>query len=71
MIAPRLSSVHPSVCRLSTLLDNVSSETPIFFKLHVEPSNKGGGGGGGLKICTNSHGPLTKLAAMSIYGKNT
>ena len=58
--------VHrPSVCP-STPSNKFSSETPgpIFFKLHVEPSVKGG-----LKICTNGHGPLIKMAAMPINGK--
>ena len=43
-----LPSVHPP-----TPLNDFSSETagPIFFKLHVESSVKGG-----LKICTNGHG---------------
>ena len=56
----------PSVVRPSTYLNDFSSETsgPIFFKLHVEPSVKGG-----LKICSNGHGPLIKMAAMPIYGK--
>ena len=48
----------PSVC-LSTPLNNFFSETPgpIFFKLNVEPSVNGG-----LKICTNGHGLLIKIA---------
>ena len=56
------SSVRPS-----TPLNDVSSEIPgpIFFKLHVKPSVKGG-----LKICTNSHDPFIKMAAMPINGKN-
>ena len=37
---------------------------PIFFKLHFEPSVKGG-----FKICANGQGPLIKMAAMPIYGK--
>ena len=51
-----------------TLLNDFSSVTcgPIFFKLLMEPSVKGG-----LKICTNGKGPLIKMAAMPIYGKNT
>ena len=58
----------PSIVRLSTTLNDFSSETPvpIFFKVHVDPSVKGG-----LKICTNGHGPFIKMAAMPIYGKNT
>ena len=58
----------PSVVRpSSTHLNDFSSETPgpIFFKLHVEPSVKYG-----LKICTNGHSPLIKMAAMPIYSKN-
>ena len=53
-------------CRQSsfTPLNDFSSETPgpIFSKLHVEPSVKGG-----VKIYTNGHGPLIKMATMSIY----
>ena len=57
------SSVRPF-----TPLNDFSSVTPepIFFKLHVEPSVKEE-----LKIYTNGHGPLIKMAAMPIYGKNT
>ena len=56
-------SVHPCPS-----LNDYSSETPgpIFFKLHVEPSVKGG-----LKICTNGYDLLVKMATMPIYGKNT
>ena len=52
----------------STPLNDFSSETPgpVFLKLHVAPSVKGG-----LKICTNGHSPLFKMAAMPIYCKNT
>ena len=51
-----------------THLNDFSSETPWsnFFKLHVEPCVKGG-----LKFCINGHSPLSKVAAMPIYGKNT
>ena len=58
----------PSIICLSTLLNDFSSETsePVLFKLHVEPSVKGG-----LKSCTNGHGPLIKVATMPIYGVNT
>ena len=54
--------------RLSPTPLNIFSEAPgpIFFKLHMEPSVKGM-----LKIYTNGHGPLIKMAAMPIYGKNT
>ena len=57
---------HPSIVHLSTPLNDFSSVTPgpIFFKLYVEPCVKGG-----LKIYTNGHGPLIKMAAMPIYGK--
>ena len=60
----RLRMIHcdhsPSVC-LSTPLNNFSSETPgpIFFKLHVEPSVKGG-----FKIFTNGY---CQMAAMPVY----
>ena len=54
--------------RPSTPLNDFSSEMPglIFFKLHVELSVKGE-----LKIYSNGHGSLTKMATMPIYGKNT
>ena len=54
----------PSVVRLSirpsTPLNDFSYETsgPLFFKLHVEPSDKGG-----VKIYTNGHGLSIKMAA--------
>ena len=35
-----------------------------FSSNHVEPSVRGG-----LKVCSNSQGPLIKMAAMSRYGK--
>ena len=49
---PFVVSCHQSICTLSTILYDFSSETPrpVFFKQHVEPSVKGG-----LKICTNGH----------------
>ena len=52
----------------STPLNDFSSVTPgpIFFKFLLEPSVNGE-----LKICTNGFGPLIKMAAMPIYGKNT
>ena len=55
-----------AVRRPSTPLNDFSSETPgpIFFKLHVEPSV-----GEGLKIYTNCHGPLIKMATIPISGK--
>ena len=64
-----LSAVRfpPSVRRPSTPLNDFS-ETPglVFFNLYVERSVDGG-----LKNCTYGHGPLIKMAAMPIYGKNT
>ena len=65
---PLTLNVGSSVIRPSTPLNDFSSETPgpIFFKLHMELSLKGI-----LKICSNGHGPLLKMAAMPIYGKNT
>ena len=58
----------PSVIRPFKPLNDFSSVTPgpIFFKLHVEPSVKEG-----LKICSDGHGPLIKMATMPISGKNT
>ena len=61
------SVVRPSVCMSFVhTLKTFPSKTPelIFFKLHVEPSVKGR-----LKICTNGHGPLIKMAAIPICGK--
>ena len=56
-----------SVVRPSRPLNDVSvTPRPIFFKFLLEPS-----GNGGLKIYTNGLGPLIKMAAMPIYGKNT
>ena len=54
--------------RLSTPLKDFSSKTPgqVFFNFYVEPFLKGG-----LKIYTNNHGPLIKMAAMPIYDRNT
>ena len=56
-------SIHPW---LSTHSNDFSSKTPgpIFFKLHLEPSFKGG-----LKICTDGHCPFINMAAMLMYGK--
>ena len=56
----------PSVVRPSTHLNDFSSEPPRpnFFKLHVESSVERG-----LKICSDGHGPIIKMAAMSIYNK--
>ena len=44
-----------------------SSETawPIKAKFYVEPPWEGG-----TKVCINGPGHMTKMAAMSIYGKN-
>ena len=52
---------------LSTFSKGLSSETtrPISFKFHVQPSNKGG-----KKVYIFCPGHLTKIATMSIYGKN-
>ena len=56
-----LLSVHPP----STPLNDFSETPgPIFFQLHVEPSVTVG-----LKICTNGHSPLIKMAVMPIYSK--
>ena len=62
----------PSICLSSVCplipLNDFSSEThgQIFFKFHVEPSVTGG-----LKICSDGHSPLSKMAAMPMYGKHT
>ena len=59
---------RPPVCRppVHTFEHLSVTSGPIFFKLYVEPSIKGE-----LKICSNGHGLLIKMAAMPIYGKNT
>ena len=51
----------------STFLNFFSWETTkrIEAKFHVDPPCDGG-----TKICSNGYGHLTKMAAMSIYGKN-
>ena len=36
----------------------------------MQPPGKVGGGGGGKKIYTFGSGHMTKMATMSIYGKN-
>ena len=68
MIIYRPSSVV--VRRPSTPLNDSSSETPkpVFFKQHVQPSVTGSGWG--LKICTNGHGSLIKMAVMPIKTLN-
>ena len=38
---------------------------PIEAKFHMEPPWEGG-----TKVCSNSPGHMTKMAAMPIYGKN-
>ena len=41
------------------------STGPIEAKLHIQPLWDGG-----MKVCLNGPGHMTKIAAMSIYGKN-
>ena len=54
-------------CRCQQCLNIFSSETawPIKAKLYVEPPWEGG-----TKVYVNGPGHMTKMAAMSIYGKN-
>ena len=62
------SGVRRRRCRRRPPFSNVlSSETawPIKAKLYVEPPWEGG-----TKVCINGPGHMTKLAVMSIYGKN-
>ena len=40
-------------------------DRPIEAKFHVEPPWDGG-----MKVCSNSLGHMTSMAAMPIYGKN-
>ena len=51
---------------LTVWMTSSATPGPIVFKLHVEPSVKRG-----LKLYTNDHGPLIKMATMLIYIKNT
>ena len=59
------------VCHLSVRRPNslniLSSEiaVPIKVKFHMEPPWDGG-----TKVCSNGPGNMTKMATMSIYGKN-
>ena len=58
----------PASVVVRTQLSNVfSSETawPIKAKFYVEPPWEEG-----TKVYINGPGPMTKMAAMSIYGKN-
>ena len=52
---------------MSTFSNIFSSEItgPIETKFHMEPPWDGG-----TKVCSNSLGHMTKLAAMLIYDKN-
>ena len=61
-----LSVVRPSV-RLFTFSNDFSSEAaePIKLKFHMEPPWIRG-----MKDCKSCCSPLTKMAAMLIYGKN-
>ena len=58
---------RPSVVCPSTISNIFSSETtgPIELKFHMETSKDGG-----TKVCSNSLGHMTKMAAMPIYGKH-
>ena len=58
---------RPYVCVCVSAFSNISSETtgPIEAKFHMEPPWDGG-----MKICSNGPGHMTKMVAMSIYGKN-
>ena len=56
-----------AVRHTSTHLNDFSeTHGQIFSKLNVEPPVKRG-----LKICTNEHDSLNKMAAILMYGKNT
>ena len=52
---------------MSTFSNIFSSETtgPIEAKFHMEPPWDGG-----MKVCSNGLGHMTKIADMTIYGKN-
>ena len=69
MITFRPSSVCPCVrpsVRPLTFSNDFSSVAaePILLKFYMEPPL------GGTKDCFNGRGPLTKVAAMPIYGKS-
>ena len=53
--------------KMLIISNDFSSEAsgPMLFKFHVEPP-----WGRGTKDCKNGHDPLTKVAAMPIFGKN-
>ena len=57
----------PVVICPSIPLNDFSSVTPGpgFFKLHLEPSVKGG-----LKICINGHSPLIKIKEVKHFSFN-
>ena len=59
------SSVRPVVRPSVNTFNDFSSEAaePILLKFHMEPPWDGG-----TKDCYNNRGPLTKMAAMPIYG---
>ena len=59
------SSVCPCVCPL-TFSNDFSSEVPepVLLKFYMEPPKVVG-----TKNCENGRSPLTKMAAMPIYGK--
>ena len=63
--------LYSGVCchchRRQQYLNIFSSETalPIKAKFYVEPPWEGG-----TKVCINGPGRMTKMAAMTIYGKN-
>ena len=61
------SGVRRRRCRCQQCLNIFFSETawPIKAKLYVEPPWEGG-----TKVYINGPGHMTKMAAMSIYGKN-
>ena len=61
---PLSSVVRLSGCRLSVVHTLITS-SPIEVKFHMESPWDGG-----TKVCSNSSGHMTKMTAMSIYGKN-
>ena len=58
------SVICQSIPCLSTPLNGFSATPGPIFYFMWSPS-------WGLKICTDGHGLLIKMAAMTIYGKNT
>ena len=60
------ASVRPSSVRQHFQTSSPETTGPIKLKFHKETPKDAG-----TKVCSNGPGPMTKTAAMPIYGKNT